>query len=95
MFHLAGFSATVTQFHEQRMQICLWSLGRIMALVTEQQHLIFPTTTIIGSLAHRPLFQPPRIMRAFRQVGELLLGFSCTNLLATQLMALTHLTQQA
>jgi hypothetical protein len=94
-FLLVGFSATATQFHEQRMRICLRLLEQIMASVTEQQHLIFLTTMTIGLLAHRLHSQPRQTMKVFRPVGELLLGFSFMNHLATQPTALTPLTQQA
>jgi hypothetical protein len=77
------------------MQICLQLLGQTMALEMEQLLLTCPTTTTIGLSAHRPLFQPLRTMKACRQVGKLLLGFSFTIHLAIQRMALTHLTQQA
>jgi hypothetical protein len=95
MFHLVGFFATATRFHGQRMRICLRLLEQIMVLGTGQQRSTFPTTMTIGSLALRLLFQPHQIITGFPGVGELLLGFSSTIHLATQLMALTHLTQQA
>jgi hypothetical protein len=95
MSHRVGFSATVTRFLEQRMQICLRLLGRIMVLAMEQHRSISPTTMTIGLLAHRLLLPPRQTMKVFRPVGELLLGFSFMNHLATQPTALTPLTQQA
>jgi hypothetical protein len=95
MFQADGCSATATRFHGQRMQICLQLLEQTMALEMEQLRLTCPTTMTIGLLAHRLLLPPRQTMKVFRPVGELLLGFSFMNHLATQPTALTPLTQQA
>jgi hypothetical protein len=95
MFHLVGFFATATRFHGQRMRICLRLLEQIMVLAMGQQRSTFPTTMTIGLLGLRLPFQLRQIITGFLGVGELLLGFSSTIHLATQLMAHTLLTSQA
>jgi hypothetical protein len=94
MFHLAGFSAMATRFLGQRMRICLRLLGRIMALAMEQLRLTYLTTTTIG-LSARRLVEVHQTTTGILGVGELLLGCSFTNPLATQLMARTPRTQRA
>jgi hypothetical protein len=91
-----GFCAMATQFRGQHTRICLRLLGRIMALVTEQQRLIsLIIRTTIGLLGHRLLFQPHQTTTGSLEVGELLLEAHSMHRSLTQQTAPTHLTQQA
>jgi hypothetical protein len=94
MFHLAGFSAMATRSLGQHMQICLQLLEQTMALAMEQLRLTYLTTTTIG-LSARRLVEVHQTTTGILGVGELLLGCSFMNHLATQPTALTPLTQQA